>query len=84
MKSLLMILLCVASASCVELKNLCAPDCFVYHGLMVNAFHKVPQPQNVTFANLGHYLISPDVTCDPSEFQNKTNYWEALRIKNEL
>ena len=77
---LLLTLLCVASASCVELENICSSDSFEYNGLLVNAFHRVQQ--NVTFEPLLHYLINGSVKCDFSEFFNKTNYWEALDLKS--
>ena len=74
-------MLCVASASCVELENICSSDTFVYKDTQVNAFYKVRQ--NITFQPLNFFLIDPTVTCDQSEFENKTNFFEALKIKNQ-
>ena len=77
---LVLVVLCIASASCVELENLCSSDSFDYNGVEVNAFYRVRQ--NITFESLSHYLIDHAVTCDQSEFINKTNYWEALKARN--
>ena len=78
---LLVALLFFASVSCLELKNLCSSDVFEYRDVLVNAFHVVPL--NVTFKSLNHYLIKSSVKCDLLEFNNKTNFWEALRLKHE-
>lgn len=74
-------MLCVASTNCVELENLCSSDTFEYAGILVNAFHRVQR--NVTFKSLSHYLIKDSVKCDFFEFENKTNFWEALKIKHD-
>ena len=79
-KFLVLAVLCIASASCVELENLCSSDSFHWLGVQVNAFYRVPQ--NITFESLSHYLIDHAVTCDPSEFKNKTNLFETLKFKN--
>ena len=79
---LLLVLLCVASATCVELENLCAFDAFEYKGMQVNAFQRVQW--NVTFESLSHYLINETIKCDLNEFKNKANYWEVLKIKSDL
>lgn len=71
--------ICVASASCVKLENLCASDHFIYKGVLVNAFHRVPR--NVTFEGLNHYLIHDTVKCDHSQFKNESNWWEAMKAK---
>ena len=81
-KLLVFPVLCIASASCVELENLCSSDHFEYDGVLVNAFYK--SPMNVTFPGLSHYLINSSVTCDRSEFVNRTNFRTALKIKNNL
>ena len=81
-KLLVLLVLCIASASCVELENVCSSGHFEYNGVLVNAFYK--SPMNVTFPGLNHYLINSSVPCDPSEFVNKTNFWTALKIKNNL
>ena len=81
MNKLLLLALCVASVSCVELENLCSSDTFEYKGVLVNAFHRVQS--NVTFQLLSHYLINDTVRCDLSEFKNKTNFQEALRLKHK-
>ena len=78
---LLLAMLCVASGSCVELKNICSSDSFEYKGVLVNAFHKVQW--NLTFGSLNDYLINDTVKCDPAEFKNKTDVEEALRLKND-
>ena len=80
--TIFLVMLCVASVSCVDLKNICTADSFEYKGVLVNAFHRVQR--NVTFESIGHYLIDNTVNCDPSEFQNKTNFWETLKLKHEL
>ena len=77
---LVLAMLCVASAHCVELENLCSSDTFEYNGVLVNAFHRVQW--NVTFESLSHYLINDTVKCDIAEFQNKTEFWETLKAKN--
>ena len=83
MKQLLVFLvLCIASIGCVELENLCSSDQFHYKGFLVNAFHR--NRNQITFPGLSHYLINSSITCDPSKFVKKTNYLEALRIKNNL
>ena len=79
-KFLVLAVLCIASASCVELENLCSSDSFDYKGVQVNAFYRVQQ--NITFESLSHYLIDDTIKCDPSEFKNKTNLLETLKIKN--
>ena len=79
-KFLVLAVLCIASASCVKLENLCSSDSFDYNGVEVNAFYRVRQ--NITFESLSHYLIDHAVTCDSSEFINKTNLFETLKIKN--
>ena len=81
MNKFLVLVLCIASASCVELENLCSSDSFDYKGIEVNAFHRVRQ--NVTFEPLSHYLIDLAIMCDPSEFYNKTRYWETLKYRIE-
>ena len=78
-KILFLTTLCVASVCCVELENLCSADAFEYKGVLVNAFHRVPQ--NVQFEPLAYYLINQTVKCDYFEFQNKRNYWETLKAK---
>lgn len=72
-------ILCVASASGVELENLCSSDAFEYNGVLVNAFHRLQQ--SVTFESMSHYLINDTVKCDYFEFKNRTNFWEVLKIK---
>ena len=79
-KILLFLVLCVASASCVELENLCSSDSFTYNGVVVNAFFKVPQA--LRFHSLSNYLIKDTVACDKTEFKNNTNLMEALKAKN--
>ena len=88
MNKLLLLALCLASASCLQLENICSSDQFYYRGErgrevppeLVNAFHKIGG-QNITFKALNSYLIDDTVSCDLSEFKNATNFWEALRIK---
>lgn len=70
----------ITAVSCVKLENLCASDTFVYKGVQVNSFQRLRL--NVTFKPLQFYLIKPDITCDPNEFKNETNYFEALKLKN--
>ena len=77
---LVFLVLCVASASCVELENICSAGRFEYKDVVVNAFYRVQR--NVQFQSLRHYLVDHAIICDPSEFQNKTNYWSTLRIRN--
>ena len=81
-KLLVFLVLCIASASCVELENLCSSDHFEYNGVLVNSFYK--SRLNVTFPSLSYYLINSSITCDRSEFVNKTNFLEAIKIKNNL
>ena len=81
-KLFVFLVLCIASANCVELENLCSTDHFDYDGVLVNAFYK--SPMNVTFPGLSHYLINNSVACDRSEFVNKTNFLEVLKIKHNL
>ena len=80
-KFLVLAVLCIASASCVELENLCSSDSFDYKGVQVNAFYRVQQ--NITFGSLRYYLIDDTIKCDPSEFFNKTNPLKALNMKNK-
>lgn len=72
--------LCVASASCVQLENLCPSFHFEYQGIMVNSFTRVNQ--SVTFQPLNYYLAK-NVRCDAEKFKNRTNYIELLRIRDE-
>lgn len=78
----LLIVFCVASVSCVELGNICSSDSFNYRDVKVNAFHKLCQ--NITLEPLSFFLIDHTVTCKQSEFENKTNFWEVLKIKHQL
>ena len=78
-QTLLLAILCVASVSSVELEKLCSSDVFEYKGVLVNAFHRVQW--NVTLEPLSRYLVNDSVRCDPTQFQNQSNFWEALRIK---
>ena len=71
----------LVSASCVELENLCLSDSFDYKDVRVNSFQRLRL--NVTFEPLTHYLIRPTVHCNLFQFQNKTNFWEALKLKNK-
>ena len=80
-KFLVLAVLCIASASCVELENLCSSDSFDYNGVQVNAIHRVRQ--NITFGSLRYYLIDDTIKCDPSEFFNKNNLLKALNMKNK-
>ena len=80
-KFLLFAVFCVAAANCVELENLCSSDAFEYEGVLVNAFHRVQW--NTTFQSLLHYLINNTVWCDLDQFQNKTNFLEAYKLKRE-
>ena len=84
-KILCLAILWVASVSCLELENICSSDAFEYRGAikkyLVNAFYRVER--NVTFEPLSRYLINDTVKCDLAEFENKTNFWEALRLKHE-
>ena len=80
-KVLILAILCIASAGCVELENICSDVSFKYYAELVNAIHRVRW--NVTFQPLQQYLINDSVKCDQAEFKNKTNYLEALRIKQE-
>ena len=80
-KVLLLAMLCVASASCFELENICSSDTFKFEGLLVNAFYRVRL--NMTFGSLNYYLLSDAVKCYYSEFKDKANYWEALELKYE-
>ena len=76
---LVLVVLClVASASCLE--SLCSSDTFSYNGVLVNAFYKIRQ--NVTFERPTHYMIHDSVTCDPSEFKDRSNFLTSLKIKN--
>lgn len=77
---LVFLVLCVATANCVELENICSADHFEYADVKVNAFYRVKQ--NVTFESLAHYLIDRSITCDPTEFRNKSNLLEALKVRN--
>ena len=81
-KLLVFLVLCIASASCVKLENLCSSDRFDYNGVLVNAFYR--ERWNVTFLSLNEYLINSSMPCDRSEFVNKTNFFEVLKIKNNL
>ena len=74
-------MLSVASGSCAKLENLCSSDVFEYKGVMVNALHRVAW--SVTLNPPSRYLINNPVKCDPFEFKDKTNFWEALRLKYE-
>lgn len=76
----LVLLLCVASASPVELENLCSNETFSYNGVLVNSFQKIRR--SLEFKSLSHYLISNIVTCDPAEFKDKRNLWDSIKIKN--
>lgn len=78
----LLLLICVASVSCVQVEFLCPSNRFDYNGLTVNAFHKVQH--TTTFQSLRHYLIDHRITCDQSEFDDHSNYWKALRLRNGL
>ena len=81
-KFFVFLMLCIASVSCVELENLCSSDHFEYNGVLVNAFYR--NQSSIVFPSLSQYLINSSITCDPSEFVNKTNYDVALRIKHNL
>lgn len=70
----------ITAASCVELENLCDSETFDYKGVRVNSFQRLLL--NFTFESLEFYLVKPTLTCDPSQFQNKTNFWEILKLKN--
>ena len=78
-KVLILAMLCVALAGAVELENICSDDTFEYEGVLVNALHRVQF--NITLQPLRAYLIHDSVKCYYSQFQNKTNYWEVLRMK---
>ena len=71
---------CVASASCVELENLCIYDIFDYNGITVNAFRRVNQ--SVTFEPMNYYLVNK-LRCAVEQFKNRTNFLEVLRIQGE-
>lgn len=77
----LLFVLLLGIANCVELESLCASDTFVYKGYRVNSFQRLRL--NVTYEALEHYLIKSNVTCDPSQFKNKTNFIETLKLKNQ-
>lgn len=79
-KLLAFLVLCLASVNCVELENICSSDSFHFNGVLVNAFQKIGG--QVRFEGLSHYLINDTILCDPSEFRNKSNYWEVLKIKS--
>ena len=49
-KLLVFLVLCIASASCVELENVCSPDHFEYDGVLVNAFYR--ERWNIPFPEL--------------------------------
>ena len=80
-KILILAIVCVATARDVELENICSGDSFKLMGVRVNAFHRLRM--NVTFQPLHHYLINDSVNCDPAEFENKKNFWSALKFKHE-
>ena len=83
MKQLLVFLvLSIASASCVELENLCSSDHFQYNGTLVNAFYR--NRQSIVFPSLNYFLINNSIPCDSSEFVNKTNHKIALEIRDKL
>ena len=78
-KIVLLAMLCVASASCVELENICPSDTFKFREVLVNAFHRVEG--SVTFRPMTNFLVDDSVKCDFFEFKNKENFWGALKIK---
>ena len=82
-KIVLLAMLCVASANCSEIGNICTLDNFEFNKMLVNSVYKFQL--NMTFGSLGHYLIknNNNVRCYISEFNDKANYWEALKIKHE-
>ena len=79
--TLVLAMLCVALAGCLELENICSSDSFYRDGVFVNSFYRVQF--NVTFQPLSFYLINDTVECNPDEFKDKNNFWEALKIKHE-
>ena len=79
--TLVLAMLCVALAGCLELENICSSDSFYHDGLLVNAFYRVQF--NVTFQPLSYYLINDTVDCKPTEFNKEINFWQALKIKHE-
>ena len=80
-KVLILAMLCIASTGCVELENICSGDSFEYEGVQVNAIHRVRF--NVTLQPYRKSLINDSINCDPTEFKNKSNFWEALQSKHE-
>ena len=80
-KTVLLAMLCVASASCSGFGNICTLDNFELNKVLVNSVYKFQL--NMTFGSLGHYLIKDNVRCHISEFNDKANYWEALKLKHE-
>lgn len=77
---LAILVLCAASAGCLELENLCSSDSFKYNDILVNAFHRTRL--NLTFQPLSHYLINDTVKCDRGDFKNQTNFLKALKTKH--
>ena len=81
-KLFVFLVLCIASASCVELENVCSSDHFEYNGTLVNAFYR--NRQSIVFPSLNYFLINSSIPCEQSEFVNKTNYKVALEIRDKL
>ena len=79
--TLILAMLCVALAGCFELESICSSDSFRRDGLLVNAFYRAHF--NVTSLPLSSYLIKDTVDCNPAEFKDKNNFWEALKLKHE-
>ena len=65
----------------MHLENLCPEDRFEYKLVEVNSFHRVRR--NVTFERIGSYLAGDSFKCDPNDFKNRTNYLNALKLKED-
>ena len=81
-KILVLAMLCFASTSCLNLKNICSSHIFRYNDVQVNSFHRVQS--NLTFDSLSSYLINDSITCDIAEFKERQNFFDTLKIKHEL
>lgn len=76
----ILVALCISSASGLLLEPICYSSRFSYKDVSVNAFHRVPQ--SMVFQPFTYYLVNHNITCDPNEFQNQSNYLEVLKARN--
>lgn len=75
----LFVLGALSSVNGVQLDHLCPNVTFTFNGQLVNAVHRFKS--NFTYHPIGNYLI--DESCRRGNFDNRTNYAEAKRIKKE-